>query len=120
MTPQLNGGEFVFVTVENAGAIDRSEILCEFKETESTTLVIEKHVADRLQLSYDYVSSWITLQVHSSLSAVGLTAVVASELAKHDISCNVIAASHHDHLFVDTKDTQVAIQVLRVLSESYQ
>ena len=45
-------------------------------------------------------AAWITLTVHSDLQAVGLTAAVAEVLTKASISCNVVAAAFHDHIFV--------------------
>ena len=42
----------------------------------------------------------IVLGVHSSLAAVGLTARVAESLAARGISANMVAAFHHDHVFV--------------------
>ena len=118
MTPKLNEGSYVFVTVEESIAIDRTAIICEFKEPEGTTLILEKSKADELHLAYDYVAAWITLTVHSSLDAVGLTAAFSNELAKHQISCNVIAAYFHDHIFVAEKDAQKAIDALLALSKS--
>ncbi|MEP0213290.1 MAG: ACT domain-containing protein, partial [Cellulophaga sp.] len=46
-----------------------------------------------------------------------LTAAFSTELTKHNISCNVIAAYYHDHIFVDKNDTKKAISVLKELAE---
>lgn len=117
LTPKLNAGDFVFCTVKDLRKINRNDTICEFKETEGTTIVIEKEKADALNLNYTYIAAWITLSIHSSLDAVGLTAVFSTALAKHNISCNVIAGYYHDHIFVDKKDANTAISVLTALSK---
>lgn len=58
----------------------------------------------------------ITLGVESSLAAVGLTAQVAAALAARGISANMIAAFHHDHVFVPWDRRDEAMAVLRALS----
>jgi hypothetical protein len=119
MKPVLNAGEYVFISLSNIDAISRSETIFEFKEKEGTTIVLEKLKADELHLSYQFIASWITLKIHSSLEAVGLTAAFSSELAKHNISSNVVAGFYHDHIFVDKKDGEEAIKVLTAFSNSY-
>ena len=59
----------------------------------------------------------ITLTVHSSLDAVGLTAAVANKLTEKGISANVIAAYYHDHIFVQTEKAALAIEALNEFSK---
>lgn len=120
MTPKLNPGTFVFCSVQQLEGIDRCDTICEFREEEGTTLILEKGKADKLDLPYDFEAAWITMEIHSSLHAVGLTAAFSGELANHGISCNVVAGYYHDHIFVDQQDATKAVRVLEVLSESYQ
>lgn len=117
MQAKLNDGHYVFATVKNINNIDRADTLCEFKENEGVTVVMAQTRADELKLEYHYVAAWITLMVHSSLEAVGLTAKFSTALAKHNISCNVIAGYYHDHIFVDKNDAAMAMEVLVQLSK---
>jgi hypothetical protein len=101
--------------MSGAGVVPAGEIVMQFKEREGTTLIVHKELADRLQLEYSFVAAWITLTVHSSLAAVGLTAAFSTALASRGISCNVVAAYYHDHIFVDKRDLEAAMEVLRGL-----
>lgn len=111
MSPQLRPGVFVFVAVDQwpAGV----EVLASVVEAEGISLVLAQQDADRLGLRYDFLAGWITLQVHSALAAVGLTAAVSTALAASGISCNVIAGYHHDHLLVPLDRVEQALSVLR-------
>lgn len=102
------------VVVEAEGAVT-SPALALVHEEEGTTLVLRRADADAAGLRYDTVFTWITLRVHSSLEAVGLTAAFSTALAARGIGCNVLAAARHDHLLVPHERAGDAIDVLRSL-----
>ncbi len=89
-----------------------------FREQEGLTLVLEQQKAMDANLSVEGIFSLITLTVHSSLEAVGLTAAFATKLGEHGISANVIAGYYHDHIFVQKEKAQAAMNALREFSES--
>ncbi|MCK8063380.1 MULTISPECIES: ACT domain-containing protein [Vibrio] len=117
MSPKLMESEFVFCTVSGvlADYVDLNPVAT-FIESEGLTLVLEKSEAEKAGLSFDGAYSQITLTVHSSLEAVGLTAAVASKLASKGISANVIAAYYHDHIFVQSAKAEAAVSALEEFS----
>jgi len=120
MEPKLLPADYVFCTVTNAALPDLSAIdpIGVFREAEGTSLILERKDAERLGLACSAPMRLITLTVHSSLEAVGLTAAVASALAEAGISANVVAAYHHDHIFVPAANAERALATLTALSES--
>lgn len=86
-----------------------------FRETEGTTVVLREADAAALRLQPLFHAAWITLSVYSDLEAVGLTAAVSTALADAGISCNVIAAAYHDHLFVPADAGERAMHVLETV-----
>lgn len=115
--PVVRDGRYVFVTVDTAtAAMLPAEIVV--RETEGVTVVVAQAEADARGLPYDFVAGWITLQVHSALDAVGLTAAFAAALAEHGISANVVAGYYHDHLLVPIDDVDLAVIALEDLAAS--
>lgn len=117
LKPKLNPGTYVFGSIPTTENISKEQILFEFKEKEGITVILLKEKADELGINYPFVASWISLTIHSSLDAVGLTAAVSTALTKQNISCNIVAAFYHDHIFVPVDTTQLAMQVLEELSK---
>ncbi|MBT8185147.1 MAG: ACT domain-containing protein [Eudoraea sp.] len=120
MQPELHPGQYVFISEKDPNMIGPNDIIGLFREKEGTTVIIEQPTAEKLGLPYDFLACWITLNVHSSLQAVGLTAAFSAALAKEGISCNVIAAFYHDHIFVAKADAGRAMEVLKDLSAKNQ
>jgi len=117
MNPKLNDGEFVYCLVDSISHAATLNPLCFFQEEEGVTVILPRADADKAELSYSVICAWITLTVHSALEAVGLTAAVSHALTNANISCNVVAAYYHDHIFIPVKDVEQAMQVLLKLTE---
>ncbi len=117
LNPVLNRGEYVFCVAEDLHLLDPNDLIMTFREKEGITVILRKELADKLALRYDFVASWITLEVHSSLAAVGLTARFSAVLASAGISCNVVAGYYHDHIFVPITEAIKALQLMKSLIE---
>lgn len=119
MSPSLDDTEWVFATVneEEAAVPFIGSAIASFREEEGLTVVLPQAAAQDLE-NVSAPMSRITLEVHSSLEAVGLTAAVASALAEEGVSANVVAAYYHDHIFVPKASADRALAVLQGLSTS--
>ncbi len=117
LSPVLRDGEYVFVslTAADAAALPAEATI---REEEGVTVVLRREDADAAGLGYDFIARWITLTVNSSLAAVGLTAAFATALGDEGISCNVLAAVHHDHILVPVEDAERALDALRALAST--
>lgn len=117
MQPDLRPGTYVFCTTRDAAqaARARPSALATFAEDEGTSLVLPRGDAARLGFEAALPMACITLTVHSALEGVGLTAAVAAALGAEGIPCNMVAAYHHDHVFVPEGRAQDALAALRRL-----
>lgn len=86
-------------------------------EEEGTTYILSTEQADSIGLAYRDQWARITLRIHSSLHAVGLTAAVSSVLATNGISANMVAGYFHDHLFVPVEHAMRALGLLKELGK---
>ena len=118
MSPTLVDTDWVFAVVGEEDAVRLTpNAIASFREAEGLTLVLPQAAADDLK-NVSAPMSRITLEVHSSLEAVGLTAAVAGALAEAGISANVVAAYYHDHIFVPKASADRALAVLQALTTS--
>ena len=119
MTPVLTEGEFVFCSINETDVIGRAMpmALGSFMEAEGLTVILPRADAKALGFDDTLPMRRITLEVFSALDGVGLTAGVAAALAAENIPCNMVAAYHHDHVFVPAAMAERAIAVLRELQQ---
>jgi uncharacterized protein len=113
LEPVLQPGVYVFASVAPGRDVTALEPLATFREAEGLSLIVEEGRAREAGLAGIFRAAWITLGVPSDLHAVGLTAAVSAALSRTGISCNVVAAAAHDHLFVPLEDAARALEVLR-------
>jgi hypothetical protein len=112
LAPDLSDTEYVFCSLPERADFQQLKPLATFAEEEGVSLVIARDAAERADIAFEGTFRLITLKVHSSLEAVGLTAAVAGKLADQGISANVIAAYYHDHILVPADRALEAVEAL--------
>ena len=117
MQPLLAEERFVFVTgVDDSLARGAVRPVMTFREREGSTWIVTEAEAGALGLTGSYPCRMITLNVHSSLEAIGFLAAITTALASHGISMNAVSAFYHDHLFVLVDKAAEALSILHALS----
>lgn len=117
MRPSLSETMFAFASVPDSRDIPaKTTVVGTFVEDEGLTIIGPLEEFAWAGLDHSEACAKISLTVHSSLSAVGLTALVSSALADHRISANVVAGFFHDHIFVPWDKRHLAMEVLTGLS----
>ena len=120
MSPRLEPDSFSFLSFPDAGYGDYAYLcpVASILEKEGITLVVARVIALGHGFEDTTPFSRITLTVHSSLTAVGLTAAVSNALASQGISVNVIAGFYHDYLYVPQVDGERALALLHELTRT--
>ena len=114
----IKGSDFAFCVLDTKACKQLPSLpLAIFQEREGVTVILPVGEADRLRLSYSYVGTQITLNVHSNLNAVGFLAKISAKLAKNGISLNAFSPYYHDHIFVRPEDADRAMELLTQLSK---
>ena len=118
MQPVLAQETFVFLTQVDDKKAAALKPIMRFVENEGATLIASKSAADAEGLSYEFPCKKITLNVHSSLDAVGFLAAITTHLAKLNIGVNPVSGFFHDHLFVPEDRADDVISALKELTQS--
>ena len=116
MSPRLEPGVFVFASAQAIPA--GIEPVMTFREAEGMTLIVPRDQAKAAGQSMAFPSRMITLEIASSLEAVGFLAAITAELARAGIAVNPVSAFHHDHLFVPEARADETMAILRAMAAS--
>lgn len=119
MEPVLDERDFVFCSFPTLDWDQMRELnpIGIFHEKEGVTFILDTKNAVDKKIDYLSVYRLITLNVHSSLDAVGLTAAFSAKLAEKNISANVVAAYYHDHIFVPEEKVEQALEAILELQK---
>lgn len=119
LKPMLAEEEHGFATIAMGEGWPQGLVpVATFAEAEGASVIALAAILEGVGL--DHQAGWakITLGVNSALDMVGLTAKVAAALAEKGISANIVAAYHHDHVFVPWARRDEAVAILEKLSST--
>ena len=117
MTPELLPGAYVFATLAPGIAQPAGlEPMMLFREREGITLILREEEAKAAGLEATFRCRMVTLNIHSSLEAVGFLAAITTRLATAGMGVNPVSAFYHDHLFIPADRAEEAMELLRGLA----
>lgn len=117
MSPALLHGVYVFTTLPPGAAVPAGVTpVMVFREDEGDTLILFEEEARAAGLASAFPCRMITLNVHSSLEAVGFLAAITTRLAAAGMGVNPVSGYFHDHLFVPADRAEEAMAILRALA----
>jgi len=120
MSPALRDEIFVLITVKPNDPMPELDAVMRFEEAEGVTLIAPLTAAKVTKLVYEFPCRMITLNIHSSLDAVGFLAVITKHLAALNIGVNPVSGFYHDHLFIPEDRADDVMTALAELSEKYR
>ena len=113
MSPELLPGIFVFATLRPGTPMPAGiNPVMIFRESEGDTLILPEEEARAAGLPSAFPSRMITLNVHSSLDAIGFLAAITARLAAAGMGVNPVSGYVHDHLFVPVDRADKAMAIL--------
>ncbi|MDP1826560.1 MAG: ACT domain-containing protein [Archangium sp.] len=116
VTPTLLEGTWAFATLAKGKPMPSGlNPLMTYREAEGTTLLLDEADLARSGLPHAFFCRGISLNVNSSLYAVGFLAAVSDTLAKAAMSINIVSAYHRDYIFVPSARAEEAISLLKKL-----
>jgi hypothetical protein len=112
-----DGVKYGFASVGVTAIAHSERILGTFQESEGLTLIAREEYFKDQGMAHEGPFAKLTIEVHTSLELVGLTSILATQLANHEIPANVIAAFYHDHIFVPYAVRAKALGVIEQLGQ---
>ena len=116
MQPQMHEPVYVFATVPEGFNWQPANPVMIFQESEGLTLILNQEVSDSQGIDYEFPCRKITLNIHSSLDAVGFLARITARLAELGMGVNPVSGFYHDHLFVPVDRADEALQALMAMT----
>lgn len=117
MAPQLAPDLYVFATVPHGVPVPADvDAVMSFREAEGVTLILREEDARNAGVEAAFACRMVTLDIHSSLEAVGFLAAITARLAGAGMGVNPVSAFYHDHLFVPADRADEAMALLKQLA----
>jgi hypothetical protein len=119
LKPILDPSTYVFINLPFEASLPTTlPLQMLFREREGLTLITTIEAARTNNYEYTFPCRMITLDVHSSLEAVGFMAVISNRLKSLNMGVNPVSGYFHDHCFVPVGREVEAMNALVELAET--